>query len=654
MKIIFPLMFASGKLSPPLEPPSRMSQTPPVNERKSLLAPDYENITVLDDEKEGSDAKKLMLLGEVLSNSWTLMGYRLLNKLFSFLLNAFLYRMLTPAFLGVAMIKLDFLHTTMMLLIRDGMRMSLFRLSPPKGNKTNRDYIEWIHSLFLISWKNSSFTFLPIAVIFTVIYKIIVPSEILSSFPKATQEEMVLLLSHFWRAFYLYLAMIALELVIEPLIIISFHNSKLHPRRLQIESMISLFKSVLVVFLVAHGRYIDRSHHQHAPEIEDFLLGLASFSLSNLISIIGMIGALSLLLRTRLQYLWRHTFLTNSSMTTSKHTQIKESKEASTHGWMMTKQISLKYFLSQGDVWIVSIACSLEEQGLYGIVTHYGSFVCRLLFQPLDEASLLHYSQNCDKTGYNGHLESLSYLQINLRLMQLLALFIGSFGPFLSLPLFLSLLGKRWLSKAGELEKYLSSYCFLLPLMGISGNLEAFLHATIKDKWISYYGRSTVGGSLLVLASSFILSRIIDGPLAMIFSSYVNFAWRTVFSLLYISYFITERSDLCNSFLGGVHSSSSTLSIVTLGGASVVPGSSTSKTSVVLKSFLKNLLLPPFLYVVFGVAFLLNMVSYHLFRPLTIFSCHTVVVFVLSFVPCFFLALGHIKTSMVLFRENKR
>lgn len=628
------------------------------NEKTSLLAPDYENITIINDDNDddnnnnnGNNTKKSMLLGEVLSNSWTLIGYRLLNKVFSFILNACLYRMLTPAFLGVAMIKLDFLHTTMTLLIRDGMRMSLFRLPPPKSSSpssSNKDYVDWMYSLFLISWRNSSLLFFPIAVIFGIIYKIIVPPEILASFPTASSQQLLLLYSHFWRAFYLYLAMIALELLIEPLIIISFHNSKLHPKRLQLESLISLLKSVLIVFLVGHGRYFDRNHHQNPLEIEDFLLGLASFSLSNLISIIGMIFSLILLLRTRLSYLLKHfrTILSSSSsnMFKVKNNAISTSsysQEASKHGWMMTKQVSLKYFLSQGDVWIVSVACSLEEQGLYGIVTHYGSFVCRLLFQPLDEASLLHYSQNCDKMSIDGHLASLSYLSINLRLMQLLALFIISFGPFLCLPIFLSLLGKRWLSSSGELEKYLSSYCLLLPLMGISGNLEAFLHATIKDQWIYSYGKSTIIGSFLVLASSFILSRcLIDGPLAMIFSSYVNFSWRTLFSLFYIASFILERSDLCNNFMMGTSSSS----IIGLG------GSSKKSKIIVIIHFLRNLLLPKFLYFVFIAAFLLNSISYIYFRPLTIFNFHTFIVFFMSFIPCFFLALGHIKTSMVLFR----
>jgi hypothetical protein len=87
------------------------------------------------------------LLRQATANTGSLISLQLFSRATSFLLNAAVIRWTTPAVVGIATVKLELFYNTIVLLSRDGLRVSMMRY----GQK-GEDELVWTRKLFHMCW----------------------------------------------------------------------------------------------------------------------------------------------------------------------------------------------------------------------------------------------------------------------------------------------------------------------------------------------------------------------------------------------------------------------------------------------------------------------------------------------------------------------
>lgn len=158
-----------------------------------------------------------------------------------------------------------------------------------------------------------------------------------------------------------------------------------------------------------------------------------------------------------------------------------------------TRQSVIKHLLTEADRIAVGRISPLSDQGGYAVAMNYGtssaidyalsslstltsagSLIARILFQPLEETLLLHFSSSLQSSSpSSATLQQFTYIvHLSVHLLLLLPSFVPPLLPAI-IPL---LLPRRYLSTSAPttLETYLTWY---IPLLSLNGILEAF-HAS--------------------------------------------------------------------------------------------------------------------------------------------------------------------------------
>lgn len=444
------------------------------------------------------------------SNAKILIRLQFLNRLLSFVLNTIVIRLTSPTALGLTTIKLDLFFKTILYLSREGPRLALLRY--PRTTEPNAR--RWLSRLLSLSWLALASSPIPMAILLFA-YALTVPIEVEENH----------LLRGFWLAMLGLLIAVLLELVAEPLYQVL--RDELVGLRARVESMAMMARAVVVLLIC------------WALQTGDDGIGVAliAFPLGQIIhSLVLMIG-LGYYASEQYPGLLKEVML---SISTGRSAQENGGEGPPTeltsiveHAHSMRRQLAFKYILAQGDMWLISLLTTLPAQGVYAVVSNYGSLVCRLLLAPIDEAALIFFSTA-------GGKESLRQLALLLGIYQLLGVLVLLLGPFLANPLTSLLLGDRW--QGTPMPATLSAYCLLLPVMAMSGMLEAFVHSKIQGR--EALRRSQVmallSTALFVGVSSYLTSRW--GPVGMILGNVVNFGLRCVTSVRFIwSWCASER-----------------------------------------------------------------------------------------------------------------
>ncbi|KAJ1934538.1 Oligosaccharide translocation protein rft1, partial [Linderina pennispora] len=135
-------------------------------------------------------------------------------------------------------------------------------------------------------------------------------------------------------------------------------------------------------------------------------------------------------------------------------------------------QSLLKHFLTQGDNMILAMHASDAVKGTFALVTNYGSIPARIIFLPLEEASRAMFSRQSNGSPIENAKLARRVLDILGKFQFLLGAILVVFGTLYS-PTLLALLGQN--DKATSAAMVM--YCLYLPLMGVNGFLEAFVHS---------------------------------------------------------------------------------------------------------------------------------------------------------------------------------
>ncbi|PJF18672.1 hypothetical protein PSACC_01517 [Paramicrosporidium saccamoebae] len=429
------------------------------------------------------------------ANVFSLITLQLFSRILAFLLNALLLRRLQPAVLGLATVKLELLYTTVVTLGREGLRRALLRYPPTDDGWKRR----LIHMALLAVPCG-----IPVLVFVVVAFTGSLPTELAD------------MQMRFWLAVGVYSGAALLELAVEPMYLLCVHLQMVR-KRIPVESLAVTLRAVVVLTIcltTAKGANLSTN----------LALGLIAYPLGQLAYSVSLVLGYFYILRG-------HLFPLRPLL---PYPEIEVEESILQTALDMSKQVMLRYFLSQGDMWIISLLAPLPEQGVYAVVNNYGSLLCRILLQPMEEAALCFFSQTLAKPRQ----AALDYLGLLLKVDFLLSMLVVVYGVPLSRPLVETVLGTRWSSSG--MSTALAMYCFLIPAMAFSGILEAFLHAAITRPWNSFYQNTSLLSTVLFVMVA-VIGTIALGPVGLIMANIVNFSIRGAASWYFLKAYAAEH-----------------------------------------------------------------------------------------------------------------
>jgi oligosaccharide translocation protein RFT1 len=475
------------------------------------------------------------LLRQAGTTVFSMILFQTLSRGLTFLLNTALIRMTSPTVLGLAGLKLDLLLSTILYLARDGMRMAMVRMAPPKAAAADKR--KWTRRLVNLVYLALAVGLL-LALLLGLIYRRWPPAEMTAD---------ARLFSAYNKAILAYCGAALLELACEPMVALLMYHQRMRVR-LSVE-MLAMLGRISVI--LAYARACRPS--SKGSQSEDVLLGLEAFSMGQLCHSVILLGAY-------LRVFWRqdefaHLRLTDLLPSLSPYElDVKSARLAGE----MTKQLFLKYALAQGDMWMVSTMCHARDQGVYSVVANYGSLVCRLLLQPLEESSLYFFSRTlrgraqqslrsvsraeveANLSEASKTMAALQHLLNILKLDTLLSLAFGLVAPFYTGLLVRILLGGQWADTT--MPAVLAAYCLQIPPMAFCGILEAFMNATIATPaWFQTARRNSIAFSLIYVVGAFFLVRRFD-TVGLIAASLLSFSMRAAQGFYYLLWYLDAIS----------------------------------------------------------------------------------------------------------------
>lgn len=421
----------------------------------------------------------------IAGNLKLIMLFQLFTRLITFLMNNFIARQASATYLGLISMKLDLLGNTIMSLSRDGIRIALLRQKDEKDRNRAGGLI----------------------IIITIIVGLICTGI---SLKFTTEPVIVSVWPHFRQAVCLYFIAIVLESLTE-ISTINLISSGKNKEKIMIESLA----------LIGRVSYITYNISMTKNDEAELILLLDCFSKGQLIYAI-------LLNILHLKY------------QTNKFSISLPSKQLSNLCFSLTRQNFFKYFLSQGDLFIISSFSSLKDQGVYSIISNYGSLVLRLIMQPIEEASLQFFSRELSKNNNNAKHNVTAYFKFMLKFMVYFGLLFICYGSFFTDPVISLLLGSKW-TIDNKAANALSAYCWLVAAAGVSGFLESFVSAVIEEDEMKLQRKISIVSSLIycTLAIGLILWK---GSVGLIAASSINFVIRACANAFIIETYSKKRN----------------------------------------------------------------------------------------------------------------
>lgn len=218
--------------------------------------------------------------------------------------------------------------------------------------------------------------------------------------------------------------------------------------------------------------------------------------------------------------------------------------------WANTKQSFIKHFLTEADRIAVGAISPLSDQGGYAVamnygqltirthpfalpssptlllLTHAGSLIARIVFQPIEETLLLHFSSDPSEPANGPLISFITHISSHLLLL------LPSFLPPLLPPVLSVLLPKKYLltSAPSTLQTYL---CFYIPLLSLNGVLEAYHTATATPQQMTIQTRWMIASSGVFVAALFAFKGVLQTETALISASCVAMGVRILYAYLH-------------------------------------------------------------------------------------------------------------------------
>lgn len=426
------------------------------------------------------------------------------TKGFTFVLNQLLVRNISPEIFGIAS-YLEFLVSSVLFFSREAERMAIQRAY--SGSKDS------------LRQKIVNFAYIPLglgAPIAALMYLMQRKSALFS--------ENITTLPYSGVTFALIIALVFVELVAEPLFALNQYQLNFRARS-KIESFAVFSKCIVTFGGVLISKRLASGHTFDGLAVASFALGQVAYSFSTLAG-----------------YFWA------SSFEVSKVCKIEEDNEIFYFDRKISKiwrslfvQMIFKHLLTEGDTLVISFLFSVGEQGVYSVISNYGSILARLLFQPIEESLRVSFTRafagkHPNMAGSYRLMENLIVFYLNLSLLIALGGFTN--GAFL----LRLLLGNNEKWQNSSVFEYFPQYLLYLPFMAFNGILEAFFSSASNQNEIKRFSVFMSVLSVAVLALLYLfVGRLKMGLSGLILANVVNMALRIVYCFSFFLGFFQRK-----------------------------------------------------------------------------------------------------------------
>lgn len=484
-----------------------------------------------------------------------LMLGQLSTKLITFVLNNLLVRLLSPRIFGITSF-LEFICSTVLFFSREAIRVSTLRINNSSDTTAKQR-------------ENNKDDSLQIAVnlAHVPLYIGIPLSIVLTTWQYKNINTYFIQLPFFnWSIALIWLS-IVLELFTEPFFVVNQLLLNYYTRS-KLESF-AVTMGCIVNFMVVYAfdqDWFNNFSQQQNLETEREGIAILAFAIGKFChSLILLISYLydyymnyshKNLFNLRLTKLKKQNYTTKeltttSSLSTTTSTNYSYYYFDSTifeHFKKVYFQLCFKHLLTEGDKSIINSLCTVEEQGIYSLLSNYGSLVTRLLFAPIEESLRLFLARLLVNQKSQNLKLSIQVLANLTKFYLYLSLLIIVFGPINSSFLLQFLIGSKW-STTSVLHT-IRVYCFYLPFLALNGILEAFFQSVATGDQILRHSYFMMAFSGVFLMSCWLLIEFfklsIDG---LIISNIINMILRIAFCGLFITKFYKKLHDNKSSFM---------------------------------------------------------------------------------------------------------
>ncbi|KAL0483436.1 RFT1 domain-containing proteing [Acrasis kona] len=193
------------------------------------------------------------------------------------------------------------------------------------------------------------------------------------------------------------------------------------------------------------------------------------------------------------------------------------------------KQSISKFFLTEGEKYVLLYCGTMTNQGVYDLVANLGSIVARTVFQAVEEIGNTTWSKLLSdknvETRQVGVLQSRKMLTVLLKFCITLGSVFVFFGPAYTDVLLLVLYGNKWTST--EAPKVLSAYCFYVMFMAVNGITEAFAHAAANRTQLDHQNKWSAISMMVYLLVAYLFLAIFNlGVISLIVANCLNMGIR--------------------------------------------------------------------------------------------------------------------------------
>ncbi|KAJ2450533.1 Oligosaccharide translocation protein rft1 [Coemansia sp. RSA 2424] len=491
---------------------------------------------------EAATSIRATAVDSAFSGAQYLMGLQLFVKLATFSMNAVVICLAGREAFGVASVRFELLLSTILFLSREGMRSALLRIDADRNAgirvqpSSDRSSVQSrrppMHEQRII---NAALLPIGAGMAMAGALYIFFGTRNSASGLAGTSADT----PHYYLSLALYVWAACIELCIEPLFALS-RSRVLFKLQAKCEGIAVAGRCIVVVLALLAGRSFSAGVVDSNPlKLVAFAAGQIAYASLILLSYLRSMSC-------ELEYPVWACYIPRKVALGSEGRQ-KSYIGPAVRGLAVTfvGQSLLKHLLTQGDNMVMARFATPAEMGVFAFVTNYGSIPARIVFLPLEEASRAMFSKMVSSHGSSAETGSADYVSMStgdartarhvLTTLGKLHLLVGSilvaFGTLLS-PTLLSFVGQN----DSPVAHALTAYCIYLPLMGMNGFLEAFVHCVATKKqllrisiWMAAF---TVAYALFAVQ---MLRGLKLGSAGMVMANMLNMALRIGYCWRFIS-----------------------------------------------------------------------------------------------------------------------
>ncbi|XBW36125.1 hypothetical protein QEN19_001702 [Hanseniaspora menglaensis] len=488
------------------------------------------------------------------------------TKMLTFVMNSLLVRYLSPKIFGI-MAFLTFLHDTCIFFSREAVRISILRITTSNtgGDDVDGETKEESEKKDILNISNINPDSLQSIVNFSYIPLIIaVPlSSFLFIWQYTKLSSYFKALPHFQTSIFVLWLSIILELGAEFFYNLNqfMLNYKTRSKFEGFSLTIGNFINFITIYLTINSDKFARNViSEEGLAILGFALGKLAFSII-LLSLYYMDYMKNFKSHNKFNLritLIKPQIIDHSSVYESKNKTYYFQQDILNHFKKVYFQMCFKHLLTEGDKLIINSLCSIEEQGIYSLLSNYGSLITRILFQPIEETTRLFLtklfsssSSSATQKNFSKHTLTMSFSVVsNIIIFYLyLSILILIFGPINSSYLLRFLIGSKWSSTT--ILETIRTYCCYLPLLSLNGILEAFFQSVANGDEILRQSYMMMLLSGVFLTNCYVFIKIFKLSLeGLILANGVNMALRILYCTVFISNFYKKKlpSEIASSY----------------------------------------------------------------------------------------------------------